>query len=227
MSYYDEEFYEEPSEFEQQIDEFKTSIVNSIKEGFKTEMEQLRKENAELQVVKKDMEKIRNDFRRKEIQFESDRKDMEQAVRRERLSVLMKNFEVLMFRADYKNIMPPKCDNCNENRRIPFITPLGRQSEEDCNCKFTTKTYFPAEYIASSFRIGDNNEMLMWYKMNPERDYDHASWDSGALGKTIWKEGMEYEENHYRTYFKTQADCQKFCDWLTEKRMDKREIGYL
>jgi hypothetical protein len=63
--------------------------------------------------------------------------------------------------------------------------------------------------------------------MNPERDYDHASYDSSELAKSIFKEGMEYEENRYKTYFLTQEECQKYCDWLTEKDKDSKQIGYL
>ena len=42
MSYYDyEDYYGEPSEFEQQIDEFKNSLFNAVKQEHKDKMEQL------------------------------------------------------------------------------------------------------------------------------------------------------------------------------------------
>lgn len=34
-----DDFYDEPSEFEQQVDEFKQSLMNAVKDEFKTEME--------------------------------------------------------------------------------------------------------------------------------------------------------------------------------------------
>lgn len=59
MSYYDNDFYNEPSEFEEQIDQLKESLMNAVRDEHKAEVERLRKENAELQEVKRAFETIK------------------------------------------------------------------------------------------------------------------------------------------------------------------------
>ena len=60
-----DDFYNEPSEFEEQIEEFKQSLMDSVKEEFTDEMELLRKENKRLQDIK---------FRMREIEAEHQKK---------------------------------------------------------------------------------------------------------------------------------------------------------
>lgn len=62
MCYYDEDFYNEPSEFEQQIYEFKEALSKQVRDEFIEKMDKLEKENAELQTVKKDFDKIKQDY---------------------------------------------------------------------------------------------------------------------------------------------------------------------
>ncbi len=59
MEWYEEDFYEEPSEFDNAMDEFKASLMKSVKEEYVSEMERLRAENLELQSVKTYFEKIK------------------------------------------------------------------------------------------------------------------------------------------------------------------------
>ena len=55
-----DEFYDEPSEFDIQIEEWKDTLRECVKKEYKEEMERLRKENAELLDIKKNwQEKIR------------------------------------------------------------------------------------------------------------------------------------------------------------------------
>ena len=66
MNDYDD-FYSEPIDFEMQVDEFKSSLMASVKDEYKAEMARLRKENAELKPVKERM---------REIEFERTREKM-------------------------------------------------------------------------------------------------------------------------------------------------------
>ena len=45
MNYYDEDFYTQPCEFEEKIEELKTALALSVKKKFLDEMEALRKED--------------------------------------------------------------------------------------------------------------------------------------------------------------------------------------
>lgn len=127
MSYYDEDFFYEPTEFEGQLEEFKQVLTESIRDDYKEKMAQLEKENAELRVIKNDFETIKQSYEdaKRELRFE--RSDMERSIRRERLTELMKDFEITLYHAELKFETGPKCDKCNERRAIEYITPLGKE----------------------------------------------------------------------------------------------------
>lgn len=222
MTWEPDDFYDEPSEFGQQIDEFRQTLLKAVKTNFITKMEHLEKENEELLVVKKNFDQIKRDYASKERQLENDRSQMERMVRNERLSVLMKDFEVLMFRSRSTTKQFPKCDICDEKRKVHFKTPLGKDAHEMCECSVGKTVYVPEEVYCTEFRVNsDNNAMLMWYKIKRDRDYDSGSYESSDLAKTVYKDGMKYEELdkwHYSNYFKSKEECQKYCDWLNTQK---------
>lgn len=222
MSYYDE-FYSEPSEFEMQVEEFKQSLLKSVKEEFLAEMEALRTENQLLQEVKRNFAQIQLDYGNKEQQLEIERRNMLSTVRKERLSTLMKDFKVVMFRASSTFPLPPKCDKCDDRRQIKYETPLGKVAFEKCDCSVGEKFYVPEEYIATEFSIDrDNKKMRAWYKMKPgsHGDDDYCSLDgSSTFASAIYSPEMSYESiKQYDTFFKTIEDCQKYCDWLNQNK---------
>lgn len=223
MSYYDEDFYYEPSEFDYQVNEFKEALMKSVKEEFISKMERLEKENKELQFIKQNWERITRDYDNKKYQLELERQDLERKARRERLSVLMKDFEVIMYRIDYRNELPPKCNKCDDNRKINYKTPLGKDAHEDCDCRNGKIVYYPKDYICSEFKIDrDGNKIIAWYKINKiDRDDEYVGYDSSTFAEVIYHEGLKYEDiKKYGTFFKTKEECQGYCDWLNAKESD-------
>lgn len=218
MSYYDEEFYYEPSEFDQKIDEFKEYLSESVKKEFQEEMDRLRKENADLQEIKANYKQIKDDYEAKKRELDFEKSNLKNQVRRERLNDLMKDFEVIMFRARTKSVRQPKCEKCDSNRRIKYTTPLGKTAYEDCTCSISDSVYYPEEYICKSFSINrDGNKLSAWYIVDDKDDY--ASYDFSTFAKVVYNDGMDYKGlNTYDTFFKTKEECQSFCDYLNAKR---------
>lgn len=218
MSYYDEDFYHEPSEFEVQIEQFKSSLLDSVKDEYKQQMENLQKENAELQEVKKNFESIKRDFANKERQLQIERNDLERKVRNERLSELTKDLQVILYRADTKWLEKPKCDKCDKNRCIHYKTPSGKDAYEKCECSSSESIYEPKEYMRVEFNI--RNGARAWYQINnfDTRD-EYARFDeSSQYAETVYKEGLPYDEiTRYSTFFKTKEECQAYCDYLNEQ----------
>jgi hypothetical protein len=118
MSYYDEEFYYEPTEFDLMFNELKGNLTKSIKDEYITEMERLRKENAELQEVKINFDNIKNDYDRKKRELEYEYQNLKSNVRRERLNELLKDLEVELYTVGSTSKSKPKCNKCDEKRRI-------------------------------------------------------------------------------------------------------------
>lgn len=217
MSYYEEDFYNEPSEFDNMVEDFKLSLIQSVKEDFQLKMERLTKENKELQEVKANFDKIQKDFKQKELQLERERNDLERKVRNERLASLMKDFAIIMYRTGYSYEKKPKCNKCDNYRRVKYKTPLGKDASENCECDVSKTIYIPEEYQCSEFSIKRNGVgMSAHYKMKAERDYDYAV--SSTFCETTYNADMKYEDvSQYSTFFKTEEECQGYCDYLNNQ----------
>ena len=220
MSYYDEDFYNTPGEFEEKLEELKESLAVSIKVEFMSEMMRLKKENDELQIVKRDWVAIQNEYAAKSRQLEYECDQLEQKVRRERLDSLLADLRIIRFRVDRELVLPPKCNKCNDNREIEYLTPLGKKAKERCNCSVGKMIYKPQEYLVSEYGIDNGGKRLnIWYKRSQFEDSDHDVFD-GILNfcRTIYKTGIEYAGlNPRETFFDTREECQSYCDWLNAK----------
>lgn len=216
----EEDFFEESLEFAEQVIALKDAMSKSIKGNILYEMERLKRENEELQKVKRDWEAIKREHAEKARQFESARKNLEDTVRRERLDTLLEPLRIIRFRAVVENKLGPKCDKCDDNREVEYITPLGRKKKEDCECNVRKRVYQPEEYLVSEFSTERNGQQLnIWYKRSRYADSDHEVYDSRTdYCKVIYASGMSYENlKTHETFFDTQAECQAYCDWLNAK----------
>ncbi|WP_108669520.1 hypothetical protein [Peribacillus acanthi] len=215
MSFYEEDFYYESSEFDIQVDQFKESLMKSVKEEFVSEMERLKKENEELQDVKYNFEKIKQDFEIKKRHLESDYQTLKNNVRRERLSQLMKELEVEMYTVASRGKTKPKCDKCDEERRIYYNTPSGRRTYESCECDSRTSVYEPIPILLSSFSIrsGEGNA---WYKVVDRDRHDEylSYYEDSISGKELITSEEQFESigYAYKTLFKDKDIAQKYCD---------------
>ncbi|KWX79944.1 hypothetical protein [Paenibacillus jilunlii] len=224
MSYYDEDYYNEPSEFEQQVDAFKESLLNAVKEEHKAEIERLRKENAELQEVKQNLESIKREYNQKVAELGIQKNNLKNEVRRERLLELMGDFKAELFSPRTKWMSGPKCNKCDDKRRIPFLSPSGKEMVEDCSCKNNILIYEPRTNICSSFEVR-NGKFMAWYKSYSVDRADGMELESlgvSDVAKFIWA-GEKFEDikDYYKAYFKTEEDCQSYCDWLTDQESNK------
>lgn len=137
----DDDFYSEPSEFDEQVDEFKKSLRASVKEEILAEMDRLRKENEKLTDIRDHWdEKVRefeNDYASKKRDLEKKLREAETVAdnaKRMALFDLIRDYPDHAYTVDKKYIKKPKCDKCDDNRKIPFITPRGKAMTERCEC---------------------------------------------------------------------------------------------
>jgi hypothetical protein len=217
MDWYEEDFYQEPSEFEIAMEELKANLMKSVKEEFVAEMERLKSENNELQSVRRDFEKIKSDFDAKKRELEYERNDLQRKIRRERMVDLLSDHKIIMYKAYSKREYPPKCDKCDKHRKIKYISPLGRETSEDCLCKEGKVVYLPKEFVRYEFRLSRNSDVTAWYRQYTD-DEDGLVYDSSIHADNIYATGMEFEDiKNYSTFFKTEEECQAYCDYLNKK----------
>jgi len=231
-NYEDEEFYGEPSGFDNMVEDFKKTLKNSVKDTVTNEMDQLRRENDELKDIKLNWYKVQseyeskkksleNEYQSKNRALEREKSDLVNKVRRDRLSELMKDFQVILYHADTISQKKSKCDKCDENRKIHFLSPAGKDCTEYCECSNTVPIYIPIEYKCSEFKIDSNNNksLSMWFEEKVEKDYDY--YHSTTYVDYVYDGNKSYDEiyeSKKHIFFKSKDDCQKYCNWLNNKK---------
>lgn len=218
--FYEEEFYNEPNEFEKQINEFKECLLKSVKQEYLSEMEQLKKENKELQVVKENLNTIKKEYKEKSRRLDRERHNMEMDLKRKRLSELMKDSEVILYKVCASRLELEKCSQCNENRKVEYITPLGNKAYEDCSCSIRKTVYIPREYIRYSFALvntGGQQYVSAYYRKRESDRDEYFTYDDSVRVENIYSLEMEFDQlDIYNTFFKTVDECQSYCDFLNK-----------
>ena len=225
---FDEDFYNEPSEFEQQVDEFKVSLMKSVKEDFLQRMEALEKENADLRKFRDEKETFIRDCEAKVAAAQREARMAEEKWKNARLHKLLGDFLCTGWKVGYKYEYGPKCDKCDDDRYIHFLSPQGNKCKEHCNCAKYITRYFPEEVVLSKIYVKTKNFLsgvdLDWrnryYTVKHEDDYDKYE-----VASDVYESGFVCEkvDNKYRAVFLSEEDCGRYCEWLNEQAAKKQK----
>lgn len=213
MSYYDEDFYMEPCEFEEEIENLKESISKSIQKKFVDEMEALRAENETLREFRDNKEKYAYKLKELEIEYQLKMKEAERKADSKKLKDLLRAFAVTGYRVNCEYKIGPKCDRCDKDRKIHFLSPMGRSMEEECNCAKKTSTYSPKRVSLIRFDVEEKIADVYFEQTRETRNCGSYSLCDDVYDK--YKEPFE-EIDWYYTVFLHEDDCQQYCDWLNE-----------
>lgn len=224
MSMYDD-FFEEPSEFEIQIEEFKQALVKEVKAEYKERMAKLEKENAELREFRDAKAEYEHKLNMMELERDAAIKRAQGEAERKSLKKIFGENLTSGYRVSYKNIKYKKCDRCDEGRRIRYKNPLGQDRVDTCVCDQTTVVYIPKEvklvsFYANKDREQDNRYANLYYeRVGEERDYDRYD-----LAGDVYK-GEEFEAvNWYRAVFFDFEKCKEYCEWLKVREEEQSKV---
>ena len=222
--YYDD-FYEEPSEFELQVNEFKESLRLAVKKQYQDEMNRLRSENNELQETKNNFNAIKRQYEDKLRELATEKQHIERNAKRMVLKDLFGEMNMILHRVTTITVYSSKCTNCDADRKIPYESPSGKQLRENCACgegrvKYVSLPYHCTEFRVNAHRKSEEAPLLMWYKPYREysKDYDGYTFDSSDLVRKVYHGDLNFEtirkDNSYHAYFRDEVDCVKYCNWL-------------
>ena len=208
--YYD--FYE-PSELEEEIENLKDSLRNSIKEEHQNKIKRLTRENAELREIKKQYDAEKREIEAKKCELETAIKN----VRHEHLRNLLESFTKQAWGCvgNYEYIFD-KCDKCDEDGYIHFKSPRGNDMREQCYCRIKAHVYKPAEVeivefnnlglkVAPVFSFVDDRDGLETYKT-----------------RIVYNgENFEDLDEFDNLVFYNKEDCQRYCEYLNKKWIER------
>ena len=220
MCYWDEGDYFEPSEFDEKIEELKEELRNSVRQEIKDEVEKLRKENRELQGIKKNFESVKRDFERKKAECDRAMQNAECKARQVRLKELMEHFKVTLWDVTWDYQYKKKCDKCDKYRIIHVTLPSGKVVDDECKCKVSKKVYHPQENVLYEL-IERNREFMAWYKAKGDEGSEYFVADVYAKYANVIvdhnKDFKEIEGEEWRKiFFTTKEECQEFCDYIND-----------
>lgn len=223
MKYYDEDFYDVPTEFEQQIMEFKSGIAESVKRDFLAKMEALEKENAELREFRDQKDEMERILKNKISEYNRAIRDAESKAKRENLKKyfgenLDTGYRPASVAKKYK-----KCGRCDDNRSIRYKTPLGKDNSEKCVCAQIAYLWCPKEVKLFSFYAScetpERRKPHLYYELvDPGSDSDRYD-----MAGDIY-DGKPFDEvSKYRVVFLDETECKEYCEWLNNREEENNK----
>ena len=229
--YYDyDDYWAELSEFDQQIEEFKDSLRNSVKDEIKEKIASLENELSELKEFRDEKDKfiqeceskVREAKREAEVAIRT-AKESEEKWKKARLHQLLGDYLTVGWKVGNSWEYGEKCNKCDENRKIHFTSPQGKKYTEDCRCAKRHYKYFPKEATLCKFYVRKEN-----FGWDDNRYYTVVDCDDyydryeRADFVYIFSDDIDYEKvNSYNAVLLNKEDCQKFCDWKNKQEARK------
>ena len=223
---YEDDFYYEPSEFDQQVEEFKASLMKSVKEDFLHRMEALEKENAALREFRDQRDTFIRDCNARVAAAQREARMAEEKWKNARLRQLLGDFLTEGWRISPTYEQGPKCDHCDETRHLHFKSPRGRDLKEECDCAKTFVVYHPKKVVLSKLYVKKNDYYVneWWGRYyTVEESNDEYRYDMMA---EVYERGFrdfEKVKNTYWAVFLCEEDCRLYCERLNEQNAKKRE----
>lgn len=226
-SYYGDysESYFEPDEIEWAAREFQDKVLNAAKEQFKKRIEDLEQEVREL----KEFRDLKDTYERKMnmMQYEIERAKEEAAQNAKRLKakdymdILSK--PAFVVNCEWRHYKP-KCDKCDNDRKIHFTSPMGKQMTEPCSCSGIRRFYSVSEAVVYESEPEDKHRFVGYVDVNCFRNTHTEDDPRFEVCRYVWsgQKDMKYmlDNNYYElihTYFFNRKDCEEACKLLQEK----------
>ena len=211
-----DEFYDEPSEFEIQIEEWKNSLRESVKKEYKEEMERLRKENAELRDIKKNWQEKIGELEAEKFKLKTATRDAENKAKKARLRELLDAFTKQAWGVTYSyEYIHEKCDKCDDKGYIHYKSPQGRDVKEECNCRRRVPIFRPQE--AEIVAFDDRNGKIKPTFCYASNDNDYDSYKETT--RVYAGEDFESIDTYYGIVFFNKEDCERFCEYRNNKNI--------
>lgn len=213
--YFDEEY----DYFDSRVADLKEELKKELKQEIKDKIEKLEKENEELQEIKRNWKEIKNDYERKIAQVETEKEEILKNAKQEIYNATLKdlfdncNFFEKIYKVDDSYVERPKCNMCDEDRKLTVTDCYGREHKVDCKCKRSKYKYFAIENLETGIYVQkDSKENNFAFKIKDNSDCSYST--KIEKENVLEKFDKDKVKGIYNTYFTTIEEAQKYADYL-------------
>lgn len=214
--------------YEDFYDEETNEIIEAIKSGIKKEfiekMESLEKENWELRDVKERIESMEYEHNQKLKEMEKEQQNLLRKIKESSFAEIMKILSEPLYVVKRNSHMIPKCNLCDDNRKVDFTSSDGRKIKGPCVCNKFITSYRPERVMAVSFyskrNFRDLHQEVIFIDSTDEQDETTVSF---TYNSSLFVKGEEdypdIKKHPQRYIFRTLEDAQAFCDYQNQREI--------
>jgi hypothetical protein len=225
--YYEDDYFYEQSENDIVMSEIRDIFKKMVKKEILDELEALRTENAELRQYRDERKTYEAKIREAEYKCQVAIEKAQREANSTRIHNLFGEMLTVGYMITSNNKKRHKCDKCDDQRRIAYTTPLGKQTYEVCDCDGYDYFYEPKEVEMVRFSIRkrwNDNENVVRYFHHARNTYDDKE-DENNYDRVTWVYNNEpFEElaknSYYGVVFLDRDKCQEYCDWCNEQKKE-------
>ena len=230
-----DDFYCEPTEFNERIEALKESLMKSVKEEYVEKMNQLQEENKRLQGIKEHFEQVKRDYENKKRECERVMMNAEQNALRMRAYAVMEKFKLFEYTPQAVRLYRKKCDKCDNARKILVELPSGKKVCDECECgresalvkvpqcliryEIASRDYSP--YIVAFYDGFGVEENGRYYNL----DYAASVYSEGEDFDSLEFSDLEKKDKG-RILFRSKERCQAYCEYLNRKNNVPEDMLY-
>ena len=215
------ELYEGTAAFDEQVEQFKDSLRQSVKEEVQEKIRTLEAELEELREFRDRKDEIERQYRESENELRRQCRTEIEKIKNTRLYGFLNEIRFDAWAVDVQYVEGPKCDKCDARRQISFISPMGRKMNESCRCAKRQTVYSPKRVKLVSFRIRKYSAgEEVFDRVYAESDSEYTDDMDKIFAESVIQGDFDCSAiNQWRSVFVEKEDCQKYCDWLNAEEM--------
>jgi hypothetical protein len=216
MTDYDH-YYGNLTPFDEEVEALKDHLREGVAKEIKERLELLSTQNKELtrklaslNKLEREAETAKRDY---EMKLRNAEHEAKRTVQKEGLAKLLELLREPRYRVTIAWDPRPKCGNCDEDRRLHYTTPRGKEAFESCECAAKTQRWTTEELLVHEVARRSGG-ILAWYH-STSRYFEDDSFGSPTVLKAA--EGIALEEmvKNPRDYgFTTEAAAAVLADAL-------------
>lgn len=212
-----DEYWDEYGEFNEAIGSLRESLKTTVKKEITDELTKLRTENKELKGRVSNLDQLEKEAQDKVRLAQNKYDSAAREAAYMRADELFKYLEDTKYMVTQVSHGQDKCDKCNDERKLLFTYPSGKDGYEMCSCHAQVYQWEATPAIGTSVDVRDKN-LRVWYKPFSTDDNYHSM--SGDIRRPYNGEDfgdLAKANIRYGLLFNDEETAGKYADWLNTK----------